>query len=571
MAEVVAAANPAPQWKSVRPGKIAWTEKQADLANTMLANIPQNAREIFEQGRFGGGDLVVLDSLISRPGYKEIRVNYVWLRPIVQMFEDKVPSALYLTDVLLYLDGTLDKKLLVAKRDTPEALLTKQDLAGREAGKLKKLISSLRYLYRNGEKSLDPYVTELKSFLKPSPRAVLANRNRRAQPQADDAVEAASDKDSGEDEESEGGSGEEASGDEASPSMALVAATEVADGQESSGDEESMSDDGAEAATEAPDGQESSDEEEGDDRAEAATEAPDGQESSDDEESMGDDRAEAAGDAATEARNDQESSDDEESMGDDRAEAAGDAATEARNDQESSDDEESMGDDRAEAAGDEASHGMALVAATEVADGQESSDNEESMGDGKDSSDDESIKGPVETWPKEVTRSELQKMLAQFDSDDEVKQLQASDGEDRSDLAASEGDQDSDFEEGLTDAETLVLGQSKDDDEDTVPDWYEAWRSPSRHDEAEDDCSVHDVPEYGEPSPPMLKRHKFFVGPKEPMPDHESRKCWPVAMDDNGVAVKGHVLVPPEEHPLCKPRFLRDDEDSASKPAISEP
>ena len=269
--------------------------------------------------------------------------------------------------------------------------------------------------------------------------------------------------------------------------------------------------------------------------------------------------------AATEAADGQESSDDE-SMA-------------AVGDQESSDDEESMNDGGAEAAGDEASHGdksMALVAATEAADGQESSDNEESMDDGKDSSDDESmaavgdqdssdddegIKGPVE--PKEVARSELQKMLAEFDSDDN--------GEDRPDLSASEDacDKDSDFEEGLTDAETLVLGQSKGDDEDTVPDWYEAWKSPC--DEAEDDCSVHGVPEYGEPSPPMLKKHKFFLGPKEPMPDHESRECWPVAMDDNGIAVRGHVLVPPEEHPLCKPRCLREDEDSGSKPVIPEP
>ena len=61
-----------------------------------------------------------------------------------------MPSALFLTDVLLHLDGTLDKKLLIAKKDSPEALLTKRDLAGREAGKLKKLMSALRYLFRNG-------------------------------------------------------------------------------------------------------------------------------------------------------------------------------------------------------------------------------------------------------------------------------------------------------------------------------------------------------------------------------------------------------------------------------------
>lgn len=61
----------------------------------------------------------------------------------------QVPSALYLTDVILYLDDRLDKKLLLAKQGTPEASMTKQDLAGREAGKLKKLVQALRYLFRN--------------------------------------------------------------------------------------------------------------------------------------------------------------------------------------------------------------------------------------------------------------------------------------------------------------------------------------------------------------------------------------------------------------------------------------
>lgn len=47
------------------------TTSKADLADSMLKSIPKNAREIFEQGRFGGGDLVVLDSDVTRPSYKD--------------------------------------------------------------------------------------------------------------------------------------------------------------------------------------------------------------------------------------------------------------------------------------------------------------------------------------------------------------------------------------------------------------------------------------------------------------------------------------------------------------------
>ena len=302
-----------------------------------------------------------------------------------------------------------------------------------------------------------------------------------------------------------------------------------------------------------------------------------------------------AGDVSDEAGSDPPDSD----------EVVGDSGEESSGDQDSNDDEESMAEDQ-DVVGDEDGHGdesMAMVA-SEAADGQDSSDNEESMAaaanDGRDCSDDESmatvaaeeatgdqdssdneepmvfsavdegIKDSVETLPKEADASELQNMLAQFDSDDNDDELDASgipasEAEDRSDAS----DQDSDFEEGLTDAETLVLGQHKDDDsDDTVPDWYDAWRSPNQ---AEDDCSVHDVPDYGEPSPPMLKKHKFFVGPKEPQPGREPHEQWPVAMDDNGVAVKSHVLAPPADNAGGNPRFVSQDQDSSSKPEVSVP
>ena len=61
----------------------------------------------------------------------------------------QVPSALYLTDVLLYLDKFLKGNSLLAKPGTTEASLSKTDLAAKEAQKLKKLVSALRYLFRN--------------------------------------------------------------------------------------------------------------------------------------------------------------------------------------------------------------------------------------------------------------------------------------------------------------------------------------------------------------------------------------------------------------------------------------
>ena len=74
---------------------------------------------------------------------EEIGANYVWLKPIVETFREKVPGGLILTDVWLYLDRLLGEKLLVKTAET------KVSQAGKEADRCKKLIGALRYLYRN--------------------------------------------------------------------------------------------------------------------------------------------------------------------------------------------------------------------------------------------------------------------------------------------------------------------------------------------------------------------------------------------------------------------------------------
>lgn len=74
---------------------------------------------------------------------QDIAANYVWLRPLVETFPQSVPGSIVLTDIWLYLDRLLEKKLLV-KQDEE-----KQAQAATEADRCKKLIGSLRYLYRN--------------------------------------------------------------------------------------------------------------------------------------------------------------------------------------------------------------------------------------------------------------------------------------------------------------------------------------------------------------------------------------------------------------------------------------
>lgn len=55
-----------------------------------------------------------------------------------------MPSGFFLTDAMLALDKILEGALLV-----PTKTKTKQDLAGEESKRIKRLMSALRHLFRN--------------------------------------------------------------------------------------------------------------------------------------------------------------------------------------------------------------------------------------------------------------------------------------------------------------------------------------------------------------------------------------------------------------------------------------
>ncbi|CAL1137650.1 unnamed protein product [Cladocopium goreaui] len=128
----------------------ARAELQAGVARKMLASMPDRAKQIIFDGDFGGSQL-------------DLAANYVWIRPLAESFPEVVPGGILLTDIWLYLDRLLGFKLLVLK-DVP-----KVNQAATEAGRCKKLMGALRYLYRNSLTSHHPRVTELKSLLRPSP------------------------------------------------------------------------------------------------------------------------------------------------------------------------------------------------------------------------------------------------------------------------------------------------------------------------------------------------------------------------------------------------------------------
>lgn len=79
----------------------------------------------------------------------------MWLRPLVEAYPKTAPSQFFLIDTLLALDGMLDEQLLmqgpVNGRIEPTSRQKKVELASEEVGRIRRLYSTLRYLYRNGD------------------------------------------------------------------------------------------------------------------------------------------------------------------------------------------------------------------------------------------------------------------------------------------------------------------------------------------------------------------------------------------------------------------------------------
>ncbi|OLP92428.1 hypothetical protein AK812_SmicGene25798 [Symbiodinium microadriaticum] len=104
------------------PGAIPWKFADVDELSTAIINsFPDKALRIVMSENFvGTSDLVRLEHAIARPSYRELKANFVLLRPVIQKHPDKaqfdldlnVPSGLFLTDVFLLMHEKLSFRLL---------------------------------------------------------------------------------------------------------------------------------------------------------------------------------------------------------------------------------------------------------------------------------------------------------------------------------------------------------------------------------------------------------------------------------------------------------------------------
>ena len=128
------------------PGRVPWCEGDVRaVAMSLKASIPMTVQQVLMDDSWPGGDLVQLESEIRRASSDDCITNFCWLKPFARAFPTSVPSGFYCADVWLYADKLMQGRLL----KPTQVGETKAIRAGKEGGRIKRLMSGLRYLWRS--------------------------------------------------------------------------------------------------------------------------------------------------------------------------------------------------------------------------------------------------------------------------------------------------------------------------------------------------------------------------------------------------------------------------------------
>ena len=153
----------ASHFRSLRPGKTEWdADAVGQCAKHVLKALPHAVIDAVKNNTLHGPDIIKLKSKVKQ---RDLRGNAIWLKAVLQVYNAKVASVYFIADMFMVLDAELNDNLL-----KPVGNQSKQKLALKEAGKLKRMISYLRYLWRSTHTSHCPVVHELKQLLMKKPK-----------------------------------------------------------------------------------------------------------------------------------------------------------------------------------------------------------------------------------------------------------------------------------------------------------------------------------------------------------------------------------------------------------------
>lgn len=150
-------------WKSLRGARVTWRQDDVKAAAQALHDAtPQSCKALLGSPNWKGGALLAIKDVDWNVKECDLKANFTLLKAAVEMFPSCIPSAFFWADVFLELNGMLHGRLFPAQSRATA------DLALEEAGKMKKLMSKLRTLWRDSAGAKSGVVLALKSKLQPA-------------------------------------------------------------------------------------------------------------------------------------------------------------------------------------------------------------------------------------------------------------------------------------------------------------------------------------------------------------------------------------------------------------------
>ena len=147
------------EWRSLRRRCVPWTKAQClGIAEAWQRALGEATKQVVLGGRFTKGRLLRLKAGHGRPSHKDISNNAMWIKGPLKAHPKKPCSAFKIADSLLILDEQWSKMLFDEKTRDRDAL--------REGGRIRKLWSAVRILFRSTARSHDAAIMELKSMMK---------------------------------------------------------------------------------------------------------------------------------------------------------------------------------------------------------------------------------------------------------------------------------------------------------------------------------------------------------------------------------------------------------------------
>ena len=302
------------EWNPInkKRAKGRWSyDKCKDLTKLWIEELAPAAIELFRQGASNGTILVEV-KMPFHPKKKHVELNFAWVKPVVQMVQEKVASAYFMADALMIMHKELGEKLLVPGQSG----MNEEMLALREAMNLRKIVSYARSLWRTSPSSRSKRIAAIKNLM----------REKNASDSDSDDPEAASVGSSSEDDSGSGDNVIVVSGaDDESEGKGASDSGDESEGECESEDEDESKGKAASDADLEAEGKGASDSEvEADDASEGKGESEADDESKGKGESEADDESEGKGASET----DDESEGKGESEADDESEGKGASETE---------------------------------------------------------------------------------------------------------------------------------------------------------------------------------------------------------------------------------------------------